>query len=59
MLRKNKAIRAQPQGKLGPVWEGPYRVVEANQNGAYALETMEGREIPRTWNARNLRKFYF
>ena len=33
MLRKNEASQAQPQGKLGLVWEGSYRVVEANQNG--------------------------
>ncbi|XP_023770200.2 uncharacterized protein LOC111918806 [Lactuca sativa] len=59
VLRKNEASRAQPQGKLGPTWEGPYRVTEANKNGAYVLETMEGRQIPRTWNARNLKKYLF
>nr|KAJ0211608.1 hypothetical protein LSAT_V11C400219340 [Lactuca sativa] len=48
MLRKNEASRAQPQGKLGPTWEGPYKIIEANRNDAYVLETVEGRQIPRT-----------
>ena len=59
VLRKNKASQAQPQGKLGPTWEGPYKFTEANRNGAYVLETMEGRQIPKTWNARNLKKYFF
>ncbi|XP_023760201.1 uncharacterized protein LOC111908618 [Lactuca sativa] len=59
VFRKNEASRAQPQGKLGPTWEGPYRVMEENRSGAYVLETMEGRPIPRTWNARNLKKCFF
>lgn len=54
VLRRNKASRAHPQGKLGPIWEGPYKVVQANQNGTYNPETTKGRQIPRTWNAKNL-----
>ncbi|XP_068474112.1 uncharacterized protein [Phaseolus vulgaris] len=34
------------------------RVVEALENGAYRMETLEGGAIPRTWNATHL-KFYF
>ena len=59
VLRKNESSRAQPQGKLGPTWEGPYIIIEANRNDAYVLEAVEGRQIPRTWNARNLKKFFF
>nr|KAJ0193280.1 hypothetical protein LSAT_V11C800420460 [Lactuca sativa] len=59
VLRRSEASRTQPQGKMGLVWEGPYKVIEANRNGAYVLETVEGRRIPRTWNARNLKKFFF
>nr|GEZ91280.1 reverse transcriptase domain-containing protein [Tanacetum cinerariifolium] len=29
VFRRNKASRVEDQGKLGPKWEGPYRVVEA------------------------------
>lgn len=59
VLRKNKASHAQPWGKLGPKWDGPYKVTKAHRNGSYALKTIKGRLIPRTWNARNLKKLYF
>ncbi|GKA95096.1 reverse transcriptase domain-containing protein, partial [Tanacetum coccineum] len=55
---RNEASRVEDQGKLGPKWEGPYRVTEAYQNGSYKLQTMEGKEVPRTWHAVNLRKCY-
>ncbi|GJR16163.1 reverse transcriptase domain-containing protein [Tanacetum coccineum] len=55
---KNEASRVEDQGKLGPKWEGPYRVTEAYQNDSYKLETMEDKEVPRTWHAINLRKCY-
>ncbi|KAL0298791.1 UNVERIFIED_CONTAM: hypothetical protein Sradi_6538900 [Sesamum radiatum] len=45
-------------GKLDAKWEGPYRVIEAVGNATYKLEKADGKEIPRTWNASNLKKFY-
>lgn len=56
VLRRNEASRAQSQGKLGAIWEGPYKVVEANRSGKY---TMKGWQIQWSWNARNLRKYHF
>jgi hypothetical protein len=50
MLRRNEASRVENQGKLGPRWEGPYKVKEVGRNGAYKLSHMDGREVPRTWN---------
>jgi len=44
--------------KLAPKWTGPYRVKQVLGERAYKLETLEGKEISRTWNATNLR-FYF
>ncbi|KAI3740511.1 hypothetical protein L2E82_30972 [Cichorium intybus] len=58
VLRKNEVSHVEPQGKLGPTWEGPYKVVKAHRNGSYVSETMEGKVIPRTWNIQNLRKFH-
>ncbi|GJS70354.1 reverse transcriptase domain-containing protein [Tanacetum coccineum] len=55
---KNEASRVEDQGKLGPKWEGPYRVTEAFENGSYKLQTMEDKIVPRTWHAINLRKCY-
>ncbi|GKA04371.1 reverse transcriptase domain-containing protein [Tanacetum coccineum] len=58
VYRKNEASRVEDLGKLGPKWEGPYLVIEAYANGSYKLQTMEGREVPRTWHAINLRRCY-
>ncbi|XP_016185798.1 uncharacterized protein LOC107627482 [Arachis ipaensis] len=46
------------EGKLAANWEGPYRVKEVLGNGAYKLERLDGKEMPRTWNSGNLRRFY-
>nr|GEW76781.1 reverse transcriptase domain-containing protein [Tanacetum cinerariifolium] len=58
VFQKNKTSRVEYQGKLGPKWEGPYRVAKAYQNGSYKLQTMEDKEVPRTWHAINLSKCY-
>ncbi|GJU22944.1 reverse transcriptase domain-containing protein [Tanacetum coccineum] len=48
VYRRNEASRVEDLGKLGPKWEGPYLVIEAYGNGSYKLQTMEGKEVPRT-----------
>ncbi|XP_071708660.1 uncharacterized protein [Rutidosis leptorrhynchoides] len=58
VLRDNEASRQKKQGKLGPRWEGPYKVVKVHPNGSYTLSAPFGEEIPRTWNAMILKKFY-
>ncbi|GJR58414.1 reverse transcriptase domain-containing protein [Tanacetum coccineum] len=58
VFRKNEANRVEDQGKLGPKWEGPYRVTKVYQNSSYKLQTMRGKEVPRTWHTINLRKCY-
>jgi ribonuclease HI len=45
-------------GKLAANWEGPFRVNEVFEGGAYRLETMEGEILHRTWNVANLRFYY-
>ncbi|KAL4557869.1 hypothetical protein LXL04_036063 [Taraxacum kok-saghyz] len=56
VLRKNEASKQESLGKLGPNWEGPYQVVEAQRNGSYILATVTGKQLPRTWNMNNLRR---
>nr|KYP68865.1 Retrovirus-related Pol polyprotein from transposon 297 family [Cajanus cajan] len=51
--RKDKA-----QGKLAPNWDGPYRIQHSLQNGAYKLEELNGKTIPRTWNATHLKHYF-
>nr|GEW09421.1 reverse transcriptase domain-containing protein [Tanacetum cinerariifolium] len=58
VYQKNAASRVENQGKLGPNWEGPYRVIEAYDNGSYKLATIDDKEVPRTWHAINLRNCF-
>ena len=59
VLRKVSIATKDPnQGKLGPIWEGPYRVVHYSRRGSYHLETLDGQKIPRPWNIENLKKYY-
>ena len=44
-------------GKLGAKWEGPYLVVEDAGKGAYRLSTLDGKEVPRAWNAIHLKAY--
>ena len=45
-------------GKLAQTWEGPYRVTAIASAGAYYLEDLDERPLPRPGNANNLKKFY-
>ncbi|GJV51625.1 reverse transcriptase domain-containing protein [Tanacetum coccineum] len=54
--RSNDASHAVDGGKLGPKWEGPYKVMEALGDGAYKLRSIDGAVLPRTWNIVNLKK---
>ena len=59
VLRKvTTAIKDPTQGKLGPTWEGPYRVVHYSRRGSYHLETVDGRRLPRPWNIEHLKKYH-
>jgi len=45
-------------GKFSSNWEGPFRIADTTAGGAYYLEYLSGKSIPRTWNATHL-KFYY
>ncbi|GJR28755.1 reverse transcriptase domain-containing protein [Tanacetum coccineum] len=38
VLRLNSASKVEYTGKMGPTWEGPYKVLESNGTGAYVLD---------------------
>ncbi|XP_028064790.1 protein NYNRIN-like [Camellia sinensis] len=60
VLRKVMGNTVIPgEGKLGANWEGPYKVTGLASKGAYHLEDLDGKAIPRSWNAANLKIFYF
>jgi hypothetical protein len=53
-----KVVGTKRTNKLGPNWEGPYRVIKIVGVGSYKLEDLDGTPIPRPWNAHNLRRYY-
>ena len=60
MLRKALGTAKNPMwGKLGPNWEGPYHITLVAGIGAYFLEDLNERVIPRPWNVNNLRRYYY
>ncbi|XP_072073960.1 uncharacterized protein [Arachis hypogaea] len=58
LQRNNNELPTQGEDKLAVNWEGSYRVKEVIDKGAYKLEKLDGKEVSRTWNAGNLRRFY-
>ena len=60
VLRKVVGATKNPAwGKLGPNWEGPYRITSVAGIGAYYLEDLEEKVVPRPWNVHNLRRYYY
>ena len=43
--RVSLATRNLAHGKLGPNWEGPYRVINCKRQGSYYLEALDGRKL--------------
>jgi len=59
VLRKVTTATKDPtQGKLGPNWEGPYRIIDYNKNGTYYLETLDEQRLRHPWNIDHLRRYY-
>ena len=46
-------------GKLGPNWEGLYRITSVVEIGAYYLEDLEENAVPHPGNVNNLRMYYY
>jgi hypothetical protein len=45
-------------GKLQLKWEGPFLVISSSRPGSYILKDMDGNNVPRSWNADELRRYY-
>ena len=52
------ATRNPAYRKLGPNWEGPYRVINCKRQGSYYLEALDGRRLEHPWNVEHLRRYY-
>ena len=60
VLRKFLGSAKNPAwGKMGPSWEGPYRITLVAEIGAYYLEDLDEKAIPCPWNVNNLRRYYY
>ena len=53
-----RRIEKQSDMKLATNWDGPFRVYESLGNEAYRLAELSGKEIPPTWSAVKLRRYY-
>ena len=58
LKRVSLATRNPTYGKLGPNWEGPYRVINCKRQGSYYLEALDGRKLEHPWNVEHLRRYY-
>nr|KYP70916.1 hypothetical protein KK1_010157 [Cajanus cajan] len=52
------ARRNPREGKMAANWDGPFRIRHSLDNGAYKLEELSGKIIPRTWNSSHLKTYY-
>ena len=60
VLRKVVGVAKSPSwGKLGPNWEGPYRITSVVEIGAYYLEDLDEKAVPRSWNVNNLKRYNY
>ena len=44
--------------KLGPNWEGPYRIINCKRQGSYYLEALDGRKLEHPWNLEHLKRYF-
>ena len=59
VLKRVSLVTKDPAyGKLGPNWEGLYRVINYKRRGSYELEASDGRRLEHPWNVEHLRKYY-
>uniref|UniRef100_A0A2N9GHZ5 RNA-directed DNA polymerase n=1 Tax=Fagus sylvatica TaxID=28930 RepID=A0A2N9GHZ5_FAGSY len=59
VLRKVMGAKQDPtHGKLGPNWEGPYKIASVVGTGAFMLIGPDDTPVKRPWNICNLKKYY-
>ena len=60
VLRKVLGTTKNPTWeKLGPNWEGPYRITLVAGIEAYYLEDLDEKAILHPWNINNLKRYYY
>ena len=60
MLRKILGTTKNPVwGKLGPNWDGLYRITSMAGIRTYFLEDLDEHIIPHLWNVNNLKMYFY
>ena len=60
VLRKVLGTTRNPTwGKLGPNWEGPYRITSVVGIGDYYLEDLDEKAVLHPWNVNNLKRYCY
>ena len=60
VLRKVLGSTKNPAwGKLGPNWEGPYRITSVAGIGGYYLEDLDEKIVLHPLNVNNLKRCYY
>ena len=60
VLRKVLETTKNPTwGKLGPNWEGLYRITSMARIGTYYLEDIDEKTVLYSWNVNNLKRYYY
>ena len=60
VLRKVLGNTKNPAwGKLGPNWEGPYRITSVAGICVYYLENLDEKIVLHPWNVNNLKMYYY
>jgi hypothetical protein len=57
LVLKRKKNWENPE-KLQESWEGPYIAKETSMPGAFRLRDQTDKELPHSWNADNLKRYY-
>jgi len=58
LRRITRATKDSAQGKLGPTWEGPYKIIHYSRQGSYHLELIDGKRLPHPWNIEHLKRYH-
>ena len=58
LKRVSLATKNSAHGKLGPNWDGPYRVINCKRQRSYCLEALDGRKLEHPWNVEHLKRYY-
>ena len=58
LKRVSLATKNPTHDKLGPNWEGLYKIINCKRQGSYYLETLDGTKLEHPWNVEHLRRYY-